>query len=183
MLGIKDFIYRCGHNRGYGVQSPSAFHFVTAVVAEKYAYYAYSTINSVAAKCGYKAAHARLLFRIANYARPQNILMYAPCEAAACALSMARPSAQVSAFRQGQLFGLLYVGATQNCAPVVEQAVKCASADSVIIIDGIHRSREMKDLWHAIKQNAAVAVTFDLYSMGILFFDKSYKKQHYTLKK
>ena len=183
MLGIKDIIYRYRHNWGFGVQSPYAFHFVTSVIAEKHSYYAYPAINCVAAKCGYKAARARLIFRIANYVRPQNILMYEPCEAITCALSMARPSAPVSAFRQGEPFGLLYVGETQDFVSVVEQAVKCASSDSVIIIDGIHRSREMKNSWNKVKQNAAVTVTFDLYSMGVLFFDKSYKKQHYTLKK
>lgn len=183
MLGIKELINRYRHNWGFGVQSPYAYHFVTAVVAEKHAFYAYPTINSVAERCGYKAARARLLFRIANYARPQSIFMYEACEAVACALSMARPSVQVSAFRQGLPFGLLYVGPTARCSSVVEQAIKHASSDSVIIIDGIHRSPEMQNLWHAIKQNPAVAVTFDLYSMGILFFDNSYKRQDYTLKK
>ena len=183
MLGIKDLIYRYRHNRGYGVQSPYAFHFVTSVVAEKHSYYAYPSINSAAAKCGYKAAHARLLFRMTNYARPQSILMYAPCEAAVCALSMARPSVPVSAFQPGQPFGLLYVGEVSECVSVVQQAITCASQDSVIIVDAIHRSRAMKKFWHEIKQNPSVAVTFDLYSMGVLFFDKRYKKQHYTLKK
>lgn len=183
MLGIKELINRYRHNWGFGVQSPHAYHFVTAVVAEKHLYYAYPTINSVAQRCGYKAARARLLFRIANYARPQSIFMYEACEAVACALSMVCPSVQVSAFRQGVPFGLLYVAPTAQCASVVEQAVKCASSDSMIIIDGIHRSPEMRNLWHAIKQNPAVAVSFDLYSMGILSFDKKYKKQHYTLKK
>lgn len=183
MLGIKELINRYRHNLGFGVQSPYAYHFVTAVVAEKHLYYAYPTINSVAHRCGYKAARARLLFRIANYARPQSIVTHEPCEAVCCALSMARPSVQLSAFRQGEPFGLLYVAPTAQCVSVVEQAVKCASSDSVIIVDGIHRSREMQNMWHTIKQNRAVAVSFDLYSMGILFFDKSYKRQNYTLKK
>ena len=183
MLGIKDLIYRYRHNRGYGVQSPCAFHFVMSVVAEKHSYYAYPSINSVAAKCGCKAAHARMLFRIANYARPQSIMTYAPSEAAVCALSMARPSAPVSAFRQGQPFGLLYVGEASEHLSVVRQAIECASQDSVIIVDTKRRTREIENFWQEIKQNPAVAVTFDLYSMGVLFFDKSYKKQHYTLKK
>ena len=193
MPGIKDLINRYRHNRGFGVQSPYAFHFVTAVVAEKHSYYAYSSINSVAAKCGYKAARARLLFRIANYACPQNILMYAPCEAVACALTMARPSArasiiadgaqQIKAFEQGQPLGLLYVGEASAYASVVEQALENVSSSSMIIVDGIHASREKENWWQCVKQNPDVVVTFDLYSMGILLFDKSYKKQNYTLKK
>ena len=197
MLGIKDLIYRYRHNRGYGVQSPYAFHFVTSVIAEKHAYYAYPSINKAAKKCGYKAARARLLFRMTNYVRPRTIMMYAPCEAVVCAVSMARPSAQTylfsgdataeeklkSVLRQEQTLGLLYVGDTPACASVVQHAIEYASIDSMIVIEGIHRSREMESFWHEIKQNTAVAVTFDLYSMGVLFFDKSYKKQHYTLKK
>ena len=183
MQGIKDLIYRYRHNRGFGVQSPYAFHFVTSVVAEKHCYYAYPSINSAAAKCGCKAAYARMLFRIVNYARPQSIMTYAPCEAAVCALSMARPSAPVSAFRQGQPFGLLYVGDAPESLSVVRQAIECASQDSVIIVETKHHSREIENFWREIKQNPAVAVTFDLYSMGVLFFDRSYKKQHYTLKK
>lgn len=190
MLGIKDIIYRYRHNRGFGVQSPYAFHFVTSVIAEKYAYYAYPAINKAAAKCGYKAAHARMLFRLANYIRPQSIFMYASGEAAACALSMARPSVQTSVlsdggiFAAGQTFGLLYVGGVSaDATAVVARAIECASSDSAIIVEGIHRSRETSEWWHAIKQNPDVAVTFDLYSMGILFFDKNYKKQNYTLKK
>lgn len=195
MLGIKELINRYRHNRGFGVQSPYAYHFVMSVIAEKHSFYAYPAINSAAARCGYKAARARILFRIANYARPHNIMMYEPCKAAVCAISMARPSVPLSVFyatdvssgrivEAGQTFGLFYVGETSACAlRVVEQALVCAASDSVIIIDGIHRSRETEDWWQKIKQNSTVAVTFDLYSMGILFFDKSYKKQHYTLKK
>ena len=194
MLGVKDLIYRYRHNRGYGVQSPYAFHFVTAVVAEKHAFYAYSTINKAAAKCGYKAARARLLFRVANYARSHSIIMCEPCEAASQALTLARPSAQTTlidasahnisaALGNGQPLGLLYVGASKNYAPVVEQALGHASSSSIIIVEGIHSSREKRNWWQRVKQNPAVAVTFDLYSMGILFFDKNYRKQHYTLKK
>ena len=194
MLGIKDLIYRYRHNRGFGVQSPYAFHFVTAVVAEKHSFYAYPSINRAAAKCGCKAARARLLFRVANYARPHSIIMCEPNEAAVCALTMARPSAPAfvldasqhnisSALGYEQSLGLLYVGASKNYAAVVKQAMEHASSSSIIIVDGIHRSREKRNWWQRVKQNPAVVVTFDLYSVGILFFDKNYRKQHYTLKK
>ena len=194
MLGIKDLIYRYRHNRGFGVQSPYAFHFVTAVVAEKHSFYAYPSINKAAAKCGCKAAYARLLFRVANYVRPHSIIRCGPCEAAAQALTLARPSAQTTildasaqnisaALVDGHSLGLLYVGASKNYASLVEQALEHASSSSIIIVEGIHSSREKKNWWQCVKQNPAVAVTFDLYSMGILFFDKKYRKQHYTLKK
>ncbi len=211
MLGLKNLINRYRHNKGFGVQSPKAFHFVTSVLKESLPYYAYSKINSIAAKCGGKASHARMLFRITNYARPRNIMMFAPESAAACAISAAArnvPSYMLNAtvndpeaakmleergciklsgeisplLEKEQEIGLLYIGRSFSYASVVEEAIKHTTPETVIIVEKIHSTPEIKKWWQSIKEDPAVGVTFDLYSMGILFFDKKYKKQHYTLK-
>lgn len=189
MLGIKDLIYRYRHNRGFGVQSPSAFHFVTSVLREKHSYYAYYSIEKIA---GRKASHYKRLFRITNYLQPQSILLAAPKEAAKYAITAARTSATTIVAEAGcnptTLFNktgkpdMLYVGECENYAAIVEEAIKHTSQQSAIIIEGIHSSGNKREWWQRIKQNPAVYVTYDLYSLGILFFDKKYKKQHYTLK-
>ena len=78
--------------------------------------------------------------------------------------------------------GLLYVGRSFSYASVVEEAIKHTTPDSVIIVEEIHTTPEITKWWQSIKEHPAVVVSYDLYSMGILFFDKKYKKQHYTLK-
>ena len=192
MLGLKDLINRYRHNKGFGVQSPKAFHFVTSVLREKHPYYAYQQINSIASKCGGRASHCRMLFRITNYARPGSILLTAPDAAAAHAITAARPSAQVLVvdgthsgkefFTTGNTGWMLYVGHTADYATAVGEALTHTGSNSIVIVEGIHTSRKKREWWESIKQNSAVGVTFDLYSMGIMFFDKKYKKQHYTLK-
>ena len=49
---ISDWINRQRHNRGYGVQSPSAFFFVTQVLKERLPYYAYPILEEIAKEVG-----------------------------------------------------------------------------------------------------------------------------------
>lgn len=209
MLGIKELINRYRHNRGFGVQSPYAFHIVTSVLKEKHPYYAYSAIRDIARKCGGNASHCRRLFRIANYARPDSIMMIAPDSTAAYAMSAARCRAQTIIDgteqcskalnllrKQGCVVvgdddvytlpddasWMLYVGDTGDYAAAVDRAIKQINDRSVVVVEKIHSTREKEIWWQQIKQNPAVVVTFDLYSMGIMFFDSKYNKQHYTLK-
>ena len=39
----------------------------------------------------------------------------------------------------------------------------------------------MKQLWKRLKTDDKVGITFDLYDVGILFFDKTKIKQHYIV--
>lgn len=39
----------------------------------------------------------------------------------------------------------------------------------------------MKNLWERLKADDRVGITFDLYDVGILFFDKTKIKQHYIV--
>ncbi len=192
MLGVKELINRFRHNRGYGVQSPNAFHFVTSVLKEKHLYYSYPAIEKQA-KSGRHASYCKRLFRIVNYLRSPNVVMLAPHKAEAFAVTAARRNVPVTLLNttgnnlaevlsDNGTLGLLYVGKCNNYASIVEEAMKYTSSHSAVIVKGIYSSREKELWWNGIKQNPSVCVTFDLYSMGILFFDKKYKKQHYTLK-
>lgn len=207
-LGIKELINRYRHNRGFGIQSPNAFHFVTAVLREKHAFYAYSMIERAVEDFGGSSSHCRLLFRITNYVQPSNIVMLSPCVAYAYSIMKAcsnTPAYLFDVFRETSLlktlnncqycnselatlfkelgsFGLFYIGNADLYRKTVEETIKYASSSSVIIVENVHFSRETEIWWQNIKQNPLVCVTFDLYSMGILFFDKKYNKQHYSLK-
>ena len=99
MLKFGDLINRLRHNRGFGVQSPSDFHFVTQVLGERLPYYAYKEINSIAASCKrHSAKHCRMLFRITNYFAPKSIIVAGSGQGATlCAMAAARPSAEIAA--------------------------------------------------------------------------------------
>lgn len=91
MSFIKEWIYRLRHNRGFGVQSPAAFHIVTHVLREgRHHYYLYPEINALARTQGGSSTHCRRLFRLVNAIQPHNIfILDGRCSAAACAVAAA----------------------------------------------------------------------------------------------
>lgn len=51
---------------------------------------------------------------------------------------------------------------------------------TVLIIDGIHK-KGMKKVWEYIRQRNDVPVTMDLYSLGLVFFNRKMYKKNYNL--
>ena len=51
---------------------------------------------------------------------------------------------------------------------------------SVVIIDDIHHSAEMKKAWEEIIKHELVYGSIDLFRCGILFFEPSLGKQHFV---
>lgn len=92
-MRIGDWVNRQRHNRGYGVQSPSSFFFVTQVLKERLPYYSYPKIEEIAEAYGCSAQRLKELFRITNHHTPANCIA-AGSAAAAFAMAMARPSAE-----------------------------------------------------------------------------------------
>ena len=54
---------------------------------------------------------------------------------------------------------------------------------SILVFDDIHWSSEMEAAWEAIKNEAAVTCSIDLFFIGIVFFRKEFKeKQHFVIR-
>jgi predicted O-methyltransferase YrrM len=55
--------------------------------------------------------------------------------------------------------------------------------DSILVLDDIHWSREMKEAWYKKKNDTAVTCSIDLFFIGIVFFRKEFKeKQHFVIR-
>ena len=52
---------------------------------------------------------------------------------------------------------------------------------SVFVIEGIRYTSRMRAVWKCISQHEKVGITFDLYDLGIIFFDKTKIKQDYIV--
>ncbi len=63
-----------------------------------------------------------------------------------------------------------------------EQILPYTNENSIIIFDDIHWSVEMEDAWNTIIKNEKLTVTIDVFEMGIVFFRKEQKKQHFVIK-
>ena len=72
MINIKEYLSRIGKSKGFGIQSPWAFRFVTEVVRERWRYYGYDDIE--ARYSGrYERKYQKLLFRIRNFIYPHTL--------------------------------------------------------------------------------------------------------------
>lgn len=62
-----------------------------------------------------------------------------------------------------------------------KQCVELIHDKSVFVFDDIYWSSEMYEAWKTIKKHRAVTATFDLYNMGIVFFNPHFPKKNYKL--
>ncbi len=53
---------------------------------------------------------------------------------------------------------------------------------SVFVLDDIHWSAEMEQAWGTVQQHPDVALTIDLFYIGLVFFRRNQPKQHFTLR-
>lgn len=66
---IKEYISRVGKSRGFGIQSPWAYRFVTEVIGERLPYYAYEDIDR-SCRTKRERKYRKLLLRISNFVYP-----------------------------------------------------------------------------------------------------------------
>ncbi len=53
--------------------------------------------------------------------------------------------------------------------------------ETVFVFEGIKASSKMRDFWKAVSAHPDVTVTLDLYSLGIVFFNKKLNKRDYIV--
>ncbi|MFM2207252.1 MAG: hypothetical protein RL213_1227 [Bacteroidota bacterium] len=63
-----------------------------------------------------------------------------------------------------------------------EQLLPYCHAETVLVFDDIHWSREMETAWKKIIAHQRVTLSVDLYRLGFVFFREGVVKQHFTLK-
>lgn len=75
---------------------------------------------------------------------------------------------------------LLHIAHTPNYEAVFEEALSHVSSKSLFVVEGIYESEAKLAWWKQIVADSRTGVTFDLYEMGLVFFDTSRPKQHYV---
>lgn len=77
--------------------------------------------------------------------------------------------------------GLLHIAHTDDYEWVFEQCVGHVESDTLFVIEGIHQDKDKSRWWSRIVTDERTCVTFDLYEVGLVFFDRSKNKQHYVV--
>lgn len=189
------WLSRFRHRCGYGVHSPFAFNLITDVIYEKRAYYAYIDLKNrvrqaegegVPVKTGSKVN--KLLFRLVNRMQPQTVIELGHRTVAAPYMQAAKPSATYKFLAEPSSFpdtvDFLYLNGYEEpsaLSAAFREYVSRTTPNSLFVVLGIHHSKAMKQVWEAMKVHSQVGITFDLYDVGLLFFDRSKIKQHYIV--
>lgn len=172
---------RCTHSRGFGVQSPNDYRFVRYVINEHYPYYAYSELKKTNLKYGWLSHKlGRLYFRIANHCQPKTVINL---------LSEADLYDQY--IRRGCLKAQIYhdVNISEKADIILISDNSIPLADifglmhphSILIVEGIKKNEQAKQLWNIITETESVKISFDLYYAGVALLDEKRYKQHYKI--
>lgn len=203
MKHLKVWIKRIRHRKGYGVQSPFAFDFITGVIYEKGAYYDYPNLATLYKQMKkeksvrFSKRVDQLLFRIANFHQPDVIVDFGgPSKDAYLYLSAGCKHAKVHILHPSEeglrkldeilhehqdqrvLISLAQGTHTQRAKEVVLPYIK----DNFLLVEhDIYRTPAVRQQWDDYKKQEKVILTFDLYDLGISMFDKRYNKQDYIV--
>lgn len=176
---------RC--RNGYGVHSPFAYNLIHDVVYNPSAYYAYEALaeQRKALRAGERHSTGKidgLLFRLANAFQPAQVLVLGTVDA----VTVAALHAGCWTAKEGQLegtapIGLLYSSEVPQDLNAFEGLMARATERSLFVVAGIHRTKASRRWWQQVQQDPRVGITFDLYEVGLLFFDRSRHKQPYKV--
>ena len=164
------WLRRFRYRRGYGIHSPFAFRFLQDVVYEKSSYYAYCQLDSHLAWSQRlrQRRGLRLLFRLSNYVQPHYLLLPQGSALEGLYLQEGCHSARLCRQATGKERTLCYLKQPD------ENVLSVLDKDSALVLDNLHRHRQ----WF---QDLKAVVKFDLYDLGIAFFDPKYNEQYYIV--
>lgn len=167
MLAFRNpFVWLCRfrHRKGYGIHSPFAFSLVTQVLYSPGRYYAYAWLDGLMSRWqrvlpSRRRACLRLLFRLANYWQPTEIM--AP---------------------EGSLTELAYLHAGCKAAQLSigqdDNFVLHAESGTMFVVYDLQRHLPS---WRKILADPRTSVTFDLYDIGVAFADMNLNRQDYII--
>lgn len=75
----------------------------------------------------------------------------------------------------------LHIAHTNAYEEVFEKALEHVGRKSLFVIEGIHDNKNKFSWWERIVEDKRTGITFDLYELGLIFFDLDKNKQHYIV--
>ncbi len=171
------WLRRIRHRKGYGVHSPFAYDMLTQVIYSPGRYYDYTLLDAQFPGWNRLLLHRRmvidrLLFRLSNRWQPRRI--YAP-HASKRALTYLRRGCQhadLCSNAPTNEADLIYLSAP------VENVMEHVGSECMLVLDNLGKN---KAFWNKLLKNPRTKVTFDLYDVGIVIFDKRLQRQDFVI--
>ena len=198
---IWNWCRRFRHRCGYGVHSPSDFFLITSVIYEEGPYYAYKTLakgSSSNTFPHYREKVNRLLFRLVNFFCPSTLVEVGAGNGDAIRYMRAARSSMASVSLRGvdreqmmerlkqdleslEKVDFLHIGPTPYYMEALECVFPYLHDKSCVVIGDIYASKEREAWWKTLTNDERIRITFDLYDVGLLLFEKKRFKQNYIV--
>lgn len=169
------------HRRGYGIHSPWAFSLVRGVIYERCRYYAYEGLHFIYKERRRNIAERdlRLLFRLTNERQPRHAVVTGEeRDVVREYLLAACPRMQIYE-RIGDCPQLdLWIDSSPAWTATFPAALTAAHDRTLFVLARIDRHPEA---WQSLRRLPQVRVTFDLYHLGLAYFESRLNKQDYRI--
>lgn len=183
------WLRRIKYCRGFGVQSPSAYRFIRYVINEHYPYYAYDELRKELPRLdSLTRKRMELYFRIANYRQASLWLDF--CErndviatyvGRGCHATQVRRITDLQQITADDRIEVLRICPTAGSEVVLEAALQQADDHTLFIIEDIGYNDTAKRMWQKLLESDITSVSYDLYYLGIAFFDRKRYKANYVV--
>ena len=179
MLFFLEWLRRIGRRKGFGIQSPSAYQYVTDVLCQRLPYHLYADLQELFPKVKSRQRKVyRLFFRLANDRQAEKTFV-SPLLSDGGREYILAGNRRTTISKQMKGCGFIVVSATEmdihNWNFILMDEVE---NDAVLAVTDIRRG---KDAWQAVKTCERVKMTFDCYDVGVALFGHTLHQQHYSL--
>lgn len=183
------WLRRIKYCRGFGVQSPSAYRFIRYVINEHYPYYAYDELRKELTRLdSLTRKRMELYFRVANFRQASLWLDF--CErndviatyvGRGCHATQVRRITDLQQITADDRIEVLRICPSAGCEALLEAALQKADDRTLFIIEDIGYNDTAKRMWQKLLESDLTSVSYDLYYLGIVFFDRKRYKANYVV--
>lgn len=183
------WLRRIKYCRGFGVQSPSAYRFIRYVINEHYPYYAYDELRKELPRLdSLTRKRMELYFRVANFRQASLWLDF--CErndviatyvGRGCHATQVRRITDLQQITADDRIEVLRICPTAGCEALLEAALQKTDDHTLFIIEDIGYNDTAKRMWQKLLESDLTSVSYDLYYLGIAFFDSKRYKNNYIV--
>lgn len=183
------WLRRIKYCRGFGVQSPSAYRFIRYVINEHYPYYAYDELRKELPRLdSLTRKRMELYFRVANFRQASLWLDF--CErndviatyvGRGCHATQVRRITDLQQITADDRIEVLRICPSAGCEALLEAALQKTDDHTLFIIEDIGYNDTAKRMWQKLLESDLTSVSYDLYYLGIAFFDRKRYMANYVV--
>lgn len=172
------WLRRLGRGRGFGIQSPTAYTFVTDVLCQPMPYYAYDELAGLFPRLkGRQRRLCQMLFRLANHQQAAKtfVTRSLPDEYREYLLAAHRRTTMSDVPD-----GCKFVVVSESDEYDSVQLTASLPDDAILVVTDIRKHHEPR-LWPSAMADERVGMTFDVFDAGVAVFGEKRHRQHYSV--